>query len=345
MTDAPDLSPKEAARRWLNKRSVSLADQTLRDYGYRIKQFTEWAEDRGVESMQDLTPWLVDEYDAKRKGDEMAPISLQNHQQTVRDWLEWAGEVGLAPEGVHTPIEIPDVAREDHVSDIRLKQEAAEQLIRSFREGRFRATKSHVTLEILWFVGCRMGGLRALDVDDVDRSAGVLEFRHRPDSDTPLKKAEKGERDVGVTEETMDIIGEWIDKHRPKVRDDYGRTPLLSTPHGRLSLSTLRTWCYFATVPCRYQDCPHGKAQPSCDWFRTTEAVRCPSSRSPHQVRSGSITWQRNRGMSAEVVGRRVNATPRVINKHYDLPTKREEFENRGREHLDKLSFDSEENA
>lgn len=344
MTEAPDLSPSEAAQRWLDKRSVTLADQTLRDYHYRIKQFTKWADEKGIDSMQELTPWLVDEYDAKRKGDEMAPISLQNHQQTVRDWLKWAGEVGLAPEGIHTPIEIPDVDRENHVSDILLDQEAAEQLIETFREGRYRATKCHVTFEILWFVGCRMGGLRALDLGDVDREANVLEFRHRPESDTPLKKAKKGERDVGVTEETMDVICEWIGQNRPNVRDDHGRRPLLATNQGRASLSAIRCWCYFATVPCRFRDCPHGESQPSCDWFRVSGASQCPSSRSPHQVRSGSITWQRNRGMASETVGRRVNATPRVINKHYDLPTKREEFENRGREHIDKLSFNSEEN-
>lgn len=345
MTDgaAPDLSPAEAAQRWLDKRSVALAESTLTDYSYRLKQFTDWAESKDVDSMQELTPWLIDEFDAKRKGDDVRPITLRNHQQTVKDWLSWASEVGIAPEGVAAPIEIPDVDRSQHVSDITLEQGYGVELLKSFRNGRFRASEHHLTFEILWNVGCRMGGARGLDLRDVDREANVLEFRHRPESDTPLKKSEQGERDVGVPEETMAVIGEWIDHHRPEVRDDYGRQPLLATVQGRASLSTIRSWSYFATVPCRFQDCPHGKKQSSCDWFTPTYAVNCPSSRAPHQVRSGSITWQRNRGMDAEVVSRRVNASVRVINKHYDLPTKREEFEQREAQHIGKLDVDDEE--
>jgi len=336
----PDLSPSQAAQRWLNKRSVSLAEQTLTDYGYRLKQFTDWCESKGIESMQDLTPWLVDEFDAKRKGDEMKPISLANHQKTVKDWLQWASDVGIAPEGVAEPIEVPDVERDQHVSNVKLEQESGLALLKGFRNISERASKYHVTLEILWVVGCRMGGARGLDLRDVDREANVLEFRHRPDTDTPLKKSERGERDVGVPEATMAVIGEWIDYNRPSVRDDYGRQPLLTTTNGRVALSTLRDWSYFATVPCRVQDCPHQKLRQTCDWYASTKAVECPSSRSPHQVRSGSITWQRNRGMDAEVVARRVNASVRVINEHYDLPSKREEFEQRGAEHVDKLNLD-----
>jgi len=336
----PDLTPTEAAQRWLDKRSVSLADQTLTDYGYRLKQFTDWCTSKDIDSMQELTPWLVDEFDAKRKGDDVRPITLANHQKTVKSWLEWAEEVGIAPEGVSAPIEIPDVERSQHVSNIKLDQETGLELLRQFRTGSERATKCHVTLEILWVVGCRMGGARGLDLRDVDRDANVLEFRHRPDSGTPLKKHDRGERDVGVPEATMAVIGEWIDYNRPNVRDEHGRQPLLATTHGRVALSTLRDWSYYATVPCRVQDCPHGKQKQTCEWFTSTKAVECPSSRSPHQVRSGSITWQRNRGMDAEVVARRVNASVRVIDEHYDLPSKREEFEQRGAEHVDKLNLD-----
>jgi len=343
--DAPSLSPSDAAQRWLNKRSVSLADQTLRDYGYRLKVFTDWAESQGVDSMRELTPWLVDEFDAKRKADDLAPITLRNHQQTVRDWLEWASDVGIAPEGVTAAIEVPDVDRGDHVSQILLEPEAGETLIDTFRGGPLHAEKHHVMFEVLWTVGCRMGGLRALDIGDVDPDANVLEFRHRPQAGTPLKNGPDGERDVGVPPATMNVITEWIHLNRPKVRDDHGRRPLLPTTRGRASSSSIRGWCYFATVPCRYQTCPHGKEPAACDWFKSRGASQCPSSRSPHQVRSGSITWQLHRGMDIDVVARRVNASVSVIKQHYDLPTKREEFEHREKEHIDKLSLDSADDA
>lgn len=339
---APELSPADARDRWLSKRSVSLAEHTLTDYHYRLKVFTDWCESKGIDSMQELTPWLVDEFDAKRKGDDLAPVTLQNHQQTVQLFLEWAESVGIAVDGVADAIEIPDVDRSEHVSDTRLEPEAARQLLEHFRNGPARASKQHVVFEILWVVGCRMGGLRGLDLRDVDRSANVLEFRHRPERDTPLKNGQQGERDVGVTDETMAVVGEWIDQHRPTVRDEYGREPLLPTAHGRAAETTLQNWCYHATAPCRYQECPHGNIQPTCEHWEITSATGCPSTRSPHQIRSGSITWQRNRGMGVEVVSRRVNASVEVINKHYDLPTKREAFEQRERGELQKLELDQE---
>lgn len=140
----------------------------------------------------------------------------------------------------------------------------------------------------------------------------------------------------------MAVIGEWTDYNRPTVRDDHGRQRLLATTNGRAAPSTVQDWSYFATIPYRFEECPYGKDRQTCDWYASTKASKCPSSRSPHQVRSGSITWQRTRGMDPEDVSRRVNASVRVINEHYDLPTKREEFEQRGAEHVDKLNLDDE---
>ncbi|MFC6785107.1 tyrosine-type recombinase/integrase [Halobaculum halobium] len=343
MSDAPDLSPREAAQRWLDKRAVSLAEHTLTDYWYRLKQFVDWCEEEEIETMRDLTAWDINQWDAKRAGDDLAPVTLRNHQQTVQDWLQWASDVGLAEDGVGDAIEVPDINRSDHVSEVRLAPDRGEALLKAWRSSPNRASKHHVVLEILWTVGCRMGGLRGLDVSDVDRSAGVLEFRHRPDADTPLKNGVEGERDVGIPDATVEVLDEWISVQRPQVRDDHGRAPLLPTTHGRVSLTTLRNWCYYATVPCRYQDCPHGEKQATCDWFAGRGASQCPSSRSPHQVRSGSISWQRNRGLGVEAVARRVNASVAVIEQHYDHPTKREEFRERESHLIDSLDLEADE--
>lgn len=277
----------------------------------------------------------------RSQGADLASISIRNHQQTVKDFLDWAQGVGLASESVAAAIEIPDIDREEHVSQTKLEPRAGVQLLTEYREGPDRATKVHVTMELLWTVGCRMGGLRALDLRDIDVESGILEFHHRPNTGTPLKKGTKGQRAVGVNDETANVLAEYIDDHRVNTRDKDGPEPVLTTHHCRVALSSLREWCYFATVPCRYQSCPNGKQQPSCDWFKTTGARECPSSRSPHQVRSGSITWQLNQGFPAEKVARRVNASVRVIDEHYDLPGMREEQEQREAEYLDKLSLDN----
>jgi len=69
------------------------------------------------------------------------------------------------------------------------------------------------------------------------------------------------------------------------------------------------------------------------------QSSKCPSSRSPHAVRTGSITFHRNRGFEKADVARRVNASMRTIERHYDKAGRREELETRRRPQLDKLSL------
>ncbi|MFB6161764.1 MAG: hypothetical protein ABEJ61_11425 [Haloferacaceae archaeon] len=80
----------------------------------------------------------------------------------------------------------------------------------------------------------------------------------------------------------------------------------------------------------------------TCEHHSRTSAHGCPSARSPHEVRSGSITCQLHRGLSKDVVAARVNATIAVIERHYDQARQLEEYRERRAEHLDKLGIDDE---
>jgi hypothetical protein len=137
-----------------------------------------------------------------------------------------------------------------------------------------------------------------------------------------------------------DVVDEYLAGERHDVYDDYGREPLLASTVGRPSTNAVRAWTYLATVPCLYTECPHGNERATCEYVDYNHASKCPSSRSPHQVRTGSITWQRNRGVPADVVSRRVNSSVRVIEEHYDKPNEIEEMEKRRRQFLDRLDFD-----
>jgi hypothetical protein len=57
-------------------------------------------------------------------------------------------------------------------------------------------------------------------------------------------------------------------------------------------------------------------------------------------VRTGSITWHRDRGVPREITAERTNASEDTIDKHYDKPLKRQSLERRRRPHLDKLSLE-----
>ena len=126
----------------------------------------------------------------------------------------------------------------------------------------------------------RTGSARALDGDDVeyaDDGTMYLEVRHRPETETSLKLAEEGERNVTVGDPKLaSAIEDWIEHQRPDVEDEYGRTPLLATRVGRVSKTTLRIDIYQATHPCRIDDCLHGNERTSCEYVSHDQAGGCP---------------------------------------------------------------------
>lgn len=341
MSGPPDLSPRDAVERWLDRKRVELADATVRDYGYRLGQFVEWCEERGVESVRDLSGWELDSYEQFRRRNDVAAVTLSNELTTLRQLIEYCERIELVEDGLAGKIEVPSIDEEDEVSDKKLEADAAEGLLSAFRDSPDYASREHVFLEIAWYTSARVGAIRSLDVGHFDREQRTVRFVDRPKHGTPLKNANDGERIVGLPEPATAVVSEWVDYNRPPAADEYGREPLLATEEGRPVTSTLRDWCYYATTPCRYRDCPHGEVQHSCDWFARTEASRCPSTVSPHRVRTGSMTWQRSQGVPIEVVAKRANASPEVIRKHYDHPTQQEDFEQRRRPYLDRLAFDA----
>jgi len=190
----------------------------------------------------------------------MAPISLANHQKTVKSWLEWASDVGIAPEGVAGPYRgsgrraLP--ARQQHQARPGDRPRAVEGVPQ--RVGPRDEVPRHARDPL----GRRLSDGRRPRA----RSAGRRPRGERPGVPAPAGhrhaaeevRARRARRRRSRTDDG--VIGEWIDYNRPSVRDEYGRQPLLATSNGRVALSTLRDWSYFATVPCRVQDCPAPEA-------------------------------------------------------------------------------------
>lgn len=337
----PDLSPREARDRWLDKLRVDKADSSVSAYHYQTKLFIEWCEAEGIDSISGLSGWDIESYETHRRGEDVKPLTLQKEMLTLQRFLQYCSRIELVDDELPEKVDPPDVPRDDQVDETMLRPERAEKLLTHYRTTpRERASRGHVLLELAWYTGARLGALRGLDLEDYNADEEYVKFRHRPDQDTPLKNGPDGERVVGLRESVCKVIDEYLAKHRHDVFDDYGREPLLASTLGRPSTNAVRAWMYLATIPCLYTECPHGKDPETCEYIDYNHASKCPSSRSPHQVRTGSITWQRNRGVPADVVSRRVNSSVRVIEEHYDKPDEIEEMEKRRRQYLDRLDFD-----
>jgi len=337
----PDLSPREARDRWLDKLRVDKAESSVSAYHYQTKLFVEFCEEQGIDSVSSLTGWDIESYETHRRSADVKPLTLQKEMLTLQRFLKYCSRIELVDDTLPEKVDPPDVPRDDHVDETMLRPERAERLLEYYRNApNEQATRAHVLLELAWYTGARLGALRGLDLEDYNADEAFIRFRHRPNQDSPLKNGPDGERVVGLPPAVCDVVDEYLAGERHEVFDDYGREPLLASTVGRPSTNAVRAWMYLATVPCLYTDCPHGSERESCEYVDYNHASKCPSSRSPHQVRTGSITWQRNRGVPADVVSRRVNSSVRVIEEHYDKPDEIEEMEKRRRQYLDRLGFD-----
>lgn len=334
----PDLSPREARDRWLNKLRVDRAESTVSAYHYRTKLFVEFCEREGIDTVGALSGWDLETYETRRREQDVEPVTLNKELGTIRSFLQYCARVELVDEALPDKIVPPDVPKQADVNRTRLSTERAEALF-EYYEANAYGERAHALLTLAWYTGARLNALRGLDLEHYHSDEQYVEFVHEPDRDLPLKNDLKGERAVGFPEYVSDVVDEYISEHRYERYTDDGARPLLTSQNGRAGKNSVRAWMYLATLPCLYRDCPHGKARETCEWVDYSAASKCPSSRSPHQVRTGSITWQLNRGIPIEVVANRVNTSVRVLKKHYDQPTRREELEERRRQHLDRLAF------
>lgn len=335
---APDLTVSDAVERWLAKRSGEYRDQTISTYHYQLKLFVDWCSENDIEHCSELSAWDLDTYETHRR-QTAAQTTAAKELGTFQRWLSWAESVGLVEDGFAEVVEKPRMP-EDPSDDTKLAPEDGEQLLSAYRQSDDRASRGHAVLELMWTIGARVGGLRSLDIQDFDAEESFVSFVHRPDTGTVLKNGKGGERVVALTEATTAVVSEYIDNHRIDISDDNGRAPLLTSQKGRPTTGTIRTWTYLATEPCNYGPCPHGKERSTCDWTTYSTASHCPSSRSPHPVRTGAITWMRHQGVPRDVVKDRANASERVIEQHYDKSDPVTEMEQRRRRYASNLELE-----
>ncbi|WP_158055954.1 tyrosine-type recombinase/integrase [Halorussus halophilus] len=338
MTGPPELSPRDARDRYLDHRRTEASQKSIESWHYRLKRFVEWAEEEDITSMAELDGWTLDEFENYRRGSGVSPSTLNGEMQTLKNWLEYLARIEVVEDSLPEKVHVPEIPDGEESNDEMLDQADAYALISSFRKDPERyGTSKHALLELLWFTGARIGGIRSLDLRDYHSEEQYIEFRHR--NGTPLKNDSDGERAVGLPESVCEVVNTYIENYRNDAHDG-GRKPLLTTTQGRPSENTLRVWCYLATQPCLHEPCPHGKEREACEYLHVHHASKCPSSLSPHRVRTGSITWQRDCGLPAQIVSERVNATLEVIEKYYDKATARQRLEERRRPYIENLQLD-----
>jgi integrase len=320
--------PHDAMNRYLKEKRPEITDKTHYNYSTTLRLFCDWLVENGVTDLRDLDSDIIQQYKEYRIS-KVALITAKNGLVTIKDFIQFCQTIHAVPLGLYELIRIPKLSESDEISDEVLLKSEADSILEYLKKYEYGGPR-HITLLILWKTGMRVSGIRGLDLSDFDESRPALELRHRPESDTPLKRKHKSERDVILTQETAEIIQDYIEHERPNVTDDYGREPLVSTQHGRRSYGSFQRHVYSATRPCYYSgSCPFDEEPETCEANTWNGASKCPGSVSPHALRRGYVTAARNAGQPKDITGDRVNMSGRILDKHYDKGTHDEKAERR----------------
>lgn len=331
--DLQPLAPKEAVEMYIDSRRDELRDETRRKQETRLNAFLNWCEANDLENLNNLTGRDLQRYRQWRKNGEgegygeIKNVTIRSNLATLRVFLEYCANIDAVEPGLRERVMLPEV--EDGSRDSKIPEERMRDILDKLERFEY-ASRRHIIVALMWHGALRVGSMRALDVDDFDPEEPCLELRHRPETDTPLKNGEGGERDLSLSEFYSQMIQDYIDENRPNVEDEHGRRPLIASPQGRLSRTPYRTAVYQVSLPCWTGGCPHGKERPTCEWAQVREKLsKCPSSRSPHDIRRSSISYHLKEGIPAEIVSERVDATLDVIDEHYDKRSEREKMRTR----------------
>ena len=252
---------------------------------------------------------VLSDFVAWRRGD-VAPITLQKQLSTVRQALRYWADIEGVTDGLAEKLHAPELPDGAEVRDVHLESHRASRILEHLDRYDY-ASRRHVVISILWRTGMRRSALRSLDLDDLRPDDHAVVLEHRPETGTKLKNHHAGERWVYLGPRWFQIIEDYVDKHRIDATDDYGRESLITTQYGRPIGDTIYTWANRVTQPCEYGlDCPHDHDPKTCE-AATTDGYpsRCPSARSPHAIRRGSITHHLNHGTSPKIASERMDVS------------------------------------
>ena len=328
-----ELTPDEALEQYLQSRHDATVS-TIENHRYRLRYFLQWFdEESDLDDLSDLTGYHCEQFKNWRMDNfDLNIVTLQFHIQTLRIFIRWCESVGVIENDVSENIIVPTVSDSEKARDVHITHDRATQIIEYLCRYEW-ASRKHLVFHILYHTGMRRSSLHALDVDDWHPHEQYLSVRHRPETGTALKLKKNGERNVSITDNRLvQAINDWLDDQRPDVTDDYGRTPLLATPYGRLHYKTISTICYKTTRPCFFSGtCPHDRVIEECEGAQHKGHTKCPDSISSHPIRRSAITHHLDADVPKAIVSERMNVSETILDKHYDARNKEQKRQNRAK--------------
>lgn len=310
------------------------APSTTRQYVSVLRFFNRWASQQDIDYASELTPLHVIQFRNWRqhrapvKVPSLKKITINSQMAKIRRFLRWCETINVVTPGLPETVDFIRIVDEEDVRHEVLDPEKAQTIQRHLNKWQY-ATRDHVTWILKLEFGARTGDIRCVDIEDLELEGNhpYLQLRHRPDRGTRLKNGKQSERTIALSPEACRVLVDYLECNRIEVVDEYGRRPLLTTTNGRISKSTIRSYSYKWTRPCKIGlGCPHGKDDDKCPAAGSKGAHKCPSSQSSHCARKGYLTYELNSGVDPVHLSGRCDVSEEVLSKHYDMRSEQEQM-------------------
>lgn len=332
MSDLEPISPEESWKLYIDDRvddekwayDTKLTNRQGRDI------FLDWANEYGLENMNNLTGRDLLRFKNWRKSQNITTISLNGNLAILRPFLKFIEKIDGVPKDIHEDIPFPEVSEDDEVRDNAPPPDVVAK-IGDWLDTYHYASRQHTEFALIEEAGIRTGAARGIDVDDHYPDQRMIKLRHRPVDDpdergTPLKNGTDSQRNINISKELNQLILDYrTNPERPEGTDRYGRRPLFTSVDckgnvRRISINRIRDDFYKLSRPCVYSDeCPEDRFIETCEAAKNRFASKCPMNTTPHPLRSYSIMRQLDEGVPKGTLSDRVDVSVPTLEKHYDL--------------------------
>ncbi len=208
-------------------RTMGYREMGVRLRGKALKKFVQWADERGIRSVTEVTLPILERYQRylfhyrKPDGSPLAFTSQQLLLVPLKGWFKWltrarhilynpASELVLPRKPMRLPVHVLSVADVEH-------------LINQAKVTTAWGVRDRAILEVLYSTGVRRSELAALAIFDWDRPRGAITVRQG-----------KGGRDrvVPIGDRAAAWLGKYVDEVRPQLAREPDDGSLFITDYG-----------------------------------------------------------------------------------------------------------------
>lgn len=216
-----ESSPSELIDLFLAEWEADKAPSTYYNNKGHMDQFREWLADNRMDHIEDLDGKAPLQYKIHLKSDDSKNrTTVGNHFSTLRTFFKWSARYDFTDSALTDAMESPDFNKHGAARERMIPFDHAKDLLDYLKKFKY-TTKDHIMVAIMCHTGCRRWAMCGLDLDDYspvrERDSGqygLFRFHYRPDTGTPLKNDEGGEREVMIWPHFREIIEDYIDTHR-----------------------------------------------------------------------------------------------------------------------------------